>query len=102
MVVQPKGEEIFCTFSGFARVAGVSQQSISKAVASGRLTAYQVGRRKMLKPFEAARDWDANRVRIDGNYLNREPRRRKAARRAKKGARTAKTPAPAMVAQDED
>jgi hypothetical protein len=71
MVVQPARDEIFCTFSGFARAVGVSQQAVSKAVACGRLTAYRVGRRKMLKPFEAAVDWDANRVRFDDNYFDR-------------------------------
>jgi hypothetical protein len=57
----------------FARQIGVSQAAVSKAIKCGRLPTYIDGRgRRWLEPMRAARDWDANRVRIDNWALERE------------------------------
>jgi hypothetical protein len=70
----------YCTFAQLARVMGVSRSAITQAFQNGRLAAYAGnGRRvgpdyrgkKWLRTAEAAEDWDANRVRLDNDYLAR-------------------------------
>jgi excisionase family DNA binding protein len=70
----------FLTVTEFARLIGVSQPAVSKAIKNGRLQAYgangervQPGHhgRKWLRLAEAARDWDNSRVRFDDDYLVR-------------------------------
>jgi hypothetical protein len=70
----------FVTISEFARRIGVSQPAVTQAVQSCRLRVYD-GRgkrvspdyagRKWLRPAEAARDWDMERLRFDDNYFAR-------------------------------
>jgi excisionase family DNA binding protein len=57
----------------FSRQLGVSQAAVSRAIKNGRLPSYIDGRgRRWLEPMRAARDWDANRVRIDNWAIERE------------------------------
>jgi hypothetical protein len=69
----------FVTITEFARRIGVSQPAVTQAIQSCRLQAYDgLGKRvspdyrgrKWLRPAEAARDWDMNRLRfeLDGRF----------------------------------
>ena len=70
----------FLTVTEFARLIGVSQPAVSKAIKNGRLQAYgKSGRpvspdfrgRKFLKLDEARQSFEHNRVRFDNWWLDR-------------------------------